>query len=194
MNKKSIIFLLTISIAGFTCAQQSGPNPLAKSNNAVITLSGTVANAGPDSFELDYGVGRVLVEIDDYDWYREGYQILNGDFVTVNGRIDRDAGEVTKIEAGSVYVKSRDTLYYASSADEEGREIWYPESTFPQDESVASFAGTVTKVSPTHFILDTDGIRTIKVHTRAMSRKPIVNPGDRLIVSGKFDWNLFSKD
>ncbi|MGM0425831.1 MAG: hypothetical protein ACQEQ7_01185 [Thermodesulfobacteriota bacterium] len=72
-----------------------------------------------DSFTLDYGEGTVLVEMDDWDWYDEEGTVLEGDKVTVYGKIDDDLYEATSIEASSVYVENLGTYFYASSADEE---------------------------------------------------------------------------
>ncbi len=57
--------------------------------------------------------------MDDWDWYAEGYKLLNGEKVRVHGLIDDDLFETTKIEASSVYVQNLGTYFYASSADEE---------------------------------------------------------------------------
>ncbi|MDF1756552.1 MAG: hypothetical protein P1U89_27455 [Verrucomicrobiales bacterium] len=197
MKTKFLVPALTLAFSVFAAnaySQANTASPYQKGNNQIIRLAGIVKNAGPDSFILDYGVGDVLVEMDDYDWYREGHQVLNGDSVIVRGRVDRDPGEKTKIEAGSVFVRSQNTIYYANAADEEGNEAWVPDDYIPQDESFATFTGTVTAIQGKTFILDTTGIRTLKVNTATMPYNPTIKVGDRLIVSGKFDWNLFSKD
>jgi hypothetical protein len=57
--------------------------------------------------------------MDDWDWYAEGKNLIDGDKVTVYGRIDDDFFETTSIEASSVYVESLGSYFYASAADEE---------------------------------------------------------------------------
>jgi hypothetical protein len=46
-------------------------------------VSGTVVSAKPDSFRLDYGDGVITVEMDDFDFYAEGYGLLPNDQVIV---------------------------------------------------------------------------------------------------------------
>ena len=48
-------------------------------NGSWITISGHVAGKGADRFQLDYGTGRVTVEMDDWDWFKEGDMLLAGD-------------------------------------------------------------------------------------------------------------------
>jgi hypothetical protein len=42
-----------------------------------------VTNPRADAFTLDYGRGQILVEMDDWDWYQEGYNLVAGDHVIV---------------------------------------------------------------------------------------------------------------
>ena len=51
-----------------------------------------------DDFVLDYGSGTILVEMDDWDSYGDAYGLMDGDRVTVFGRIDDDFFEVAKVE------------------------------------------------------------------------------------------------
>ena len=72
-----------------------------------ISLSGTVEATSPSSFILDYGSGEVTVEMDDWDFYREGRGLAVGDPVVVTGRVDRDLFMNARIEASSVYASVR---------------------------------------------------------------------------------------
>lgn len=66
------------------------PNPYLQPDESWIRIRGTVVDPGPESFTLDYGKGTVTVEMEDWEWYHEGYQMIEGDPATVYGRIDDD--------------------------------------------------------------------------------------------------------
>ena len=91
----------------------------ATSDSGWINLGGEVVSTLPTSFILDYGNGTVTVEMDDWDWYREGQALAEGDEVVVTGRVDNDLYDEKKIEASSVYVQNLNSYFYASGADEE---------------------------------------------------------------------------
>jgi len=107
--------LLTTATMPLLAAEESS----LVTDNSWISLSGTVVDAGARTFELDYGDGLVVVEMDDWDWYGEAFSIMEGDQVTVYGMVDDDLYETTSIEASSVYVKNLNTHFYASDADKE---------------------------------------------------------------------------
>lgn len=88
-------------------------------DDSFISVSGTVIQATPDGFKLDYGEGSIWVEMDDFDAYKEGYGILLNDDVIVTGYVDADFYENKKIEADSVYVDDIMTSFQASSTDDE---------------------------------------------------------------------------
>src|SRR5687768_3293539 len=64
-----------------------------------INLEGRVVSKTPSAFVLDYGDGSVTVEMDDWDWFQEGQQLLVGDRVSVTGRVDRDLLDRATLEA-----------------------------------------------------------------------------------------------
>jgi uncharacterized protein YdeI (BOF family) len=158
-------------------------------------MSGVVVSAGASAFTLDYGNGTVLVEMDDWDWYGDAYGLLEGDRVTVYGRVDDDFFEVAKIEAGSVYVEALNTYYYASASDEEGAA--YEIVATPDDDSIVHYTGTVSGVDGREFTLDT-GTREVRVDTSEMVYNPMddkgyqkVEEGDFVRVGGAFEDNFF---
>ena len=117
MKIKSIItagFLIS-SITSATAED----TPYTAENESLYTLSGKVTQIAQESFVLDYGKGDIVIEMDDYGKTPEVDYLSIGDEVTVHGFIDADEGEVRSIEAGSVYVKSLNTYYYANGSDEE---------------------------------------------------------------------------
>lgn len=172
------------------------PNPYAKKDGSWISISGTVTSTAPDSFNLDYGEGIVLVEMDDWDLDADGYKLFEGDAVTVYGAVDDDLFETTSIEASSVYVKGLNTYFYASSADEE---------SVPAAATVAvvdydlELTGEVTSTSGREFTIDT-GAREMKVDTIMMTYNPMddegyqkIEVGDRVRVTGDIDIDWWEK-
>lgn len=156
-----------------------------------ITLSGRVVGKGADRFVLDYGPGRVTVEMDDWDWFKEGRQLLAGDQVTVTGKIDQDFLEQKKIEASSVYVKSLGAVFYANPQDEEdvaGTTVYVPSSP---GWTVAT--GMVSGVEGREFNIGPAGAE-VRVDTAKMADNPLdkegklqIKPGDRVQVWGRLD-------
>lgn len=88
-------------------------------HGSYVTLGGTVAEASANQFVLDYGEGTIVVEMDDWDWYPEGHDLLENDQVVIYGYVDDDFYERRTIEASSVYVTDAGTQFYASGVDEE---------------------------------------------------------------------------
>ena len=156
---------LSILIAGVVVAGQAAAqttDPYAKPDESWISISGTVVNPGADSFMLDYGDSVIIVELDDWDAYGEAHALLDGDKVTVYGRIDDDLFQLARIEAASVYLESLNTFLYASADDEEGNDYtaYFWDVPFPLVVNRATLRGSVTSVKPDEreFTIDT-GLR-----------------------------------
>lgn len=170
-------------------------DPYEKADDSFITLSGEVASATPSAFVLDYGEGLVTVEMDDWDWYADGYGILPEDEVTVYGYVNDDFYETTSIEASSVYVEDLNTYFYASGADEESVAA-YTTAIYDLDFEIT---GTVTEVDGREFKVDT-GNRTITVDTWQLGFNPLdeqgflkIDVGDRVTVFGDLDRDIFDR-
>lgn len=156
-----------------------------------INLGGEVVSTLPTSFILDYGTGTVTVEMDDWDWYREGKALAEGDEVVVTGRVDNDLYDAKKIEASSVYVKDLNTYFYASGADEENLAV---STVYVTDApSYIDSTGYVTAVEGREFTLGGDQ-GAIRVDTSQLAENPLdaegfqqVKVGDRVYVWGDFD-------
>lgn len=100
-------------------AQATDPDPYMMDDGSWVSLYGTVANAGDDGFDLNYGDGIVRVEMDDFDAWPEAYVLSDGLDVAVVGKIDDDLFELTSIEASTVYIDGLNTVFSASELDEE---------------------------------------------------------------------------
>ncbi|MDX1682046.1 MAG: hypothetical protein R3336_02895 [Phycisphaeraceae bacterium] len=178
------------------------PNPYAQPDESWISLSGTAVEADDDSFELDYGEGTVLVEMDDWDWYGDNYAVIEGDEVTVYGKVDDSLYELTSIEADQVYVKSLGTYFFAPEpADEEGDvPVTYSEVLVtPVDLGDVAISGTVTSVDGREFTIDT-GDSQLTVDTIEMPYNPMddkgfqrIDTGDRVSVLGEIEHGFFQK-
>lgn len=173
------------------------PDPYAKSDDTWISISGTVDVVHPNSFVLDYGDGMIKVEMDDGDRDADAYKLLNGDKVTVSGRIDDDFFEMTKIEAASVFVENLGTTFYASSVDDEAYEGLDPSAIPPVTISRTVVRGEVTKVTGDEFVLDT-GARHLRVDVGDMAYNPLdddgylkIEAGDTVKAVGRIDIDLF---
>ncbi len=185
--------------ASAACNGKSEPtqtNPYLQPDETWISLSGKAVDTRPDGFVLDYGEGVVTVEMDDWDWYDESAKVLEGDEVTVYGRVDDDTFETTSIEASSVYVESLGTYFFASAADEEDLDdhvhhYWLHVHPVAVGDLVVR--GRVTSVDGREFTID-DGVRQLTVDTIGMSYNPLddigyqrIDVGDYVSVRGNID-------
>ncbi len=191
--------LVPVALVSLAAAQLAAvESPYQKADETWISISGTVTEPTADSFMLDYGKGMVAVEMDDWDWYGDAYGLLEGDKVTVNGRIDDDLFETTSIEASSVYVESLGSYFYASAADEEDAS-YATVVTSPVVVSTVTVRGEVTSIDTLEgeFTVDT-GVKQVTVDTEELAYNPLddkgfqqIEKGDRVSVSGEIDNDLF---
>ncbi|MDX1635752.1 MAG: DUF5666 domain-containing protein [Marinobacter sp.] len=192
--------LLALALPATAQDRQQERNPQERLDGSWVVISGTVTTADPDGFRLDYGSGLITVEMDDWDWYAEDYELLPGDKVTVYGAVDHDTYEVASIEAASVYVENLGTYFHAGSRDDEGRSRLVDTTPDPRvtlgDMVVV---GVVTRVGDSHFVIDSNQ-RRMTVDTTAMPYNPLDdegNPqiavGDKVSASGRMDENTLPR-
>lgn len=169
-------------------AQTSVPAPAtpaarvaAATDDSRISLAGTVVSTKPDSFLLDIGRHNVTVEMDDWDWFKEGKALKRGDRVVVSGRVDDDLWETKKIEASSVYVQNLGVTFYASGADEEDLA-----SALVLVNPVTSASGTVTSVEGQEFTIGSAN-GPVRVDMTKLSVRPVLKVGDRVNAWGDLD-------
>lgn len=193
MRTKTFVSIATLVL--FVAVPAMAEDPYMEPDDSWISLSGTVKAVTPDAFTLDYGKGMITVEMDDGDRDADGYKLIEGDKVTVNGVIDDGLFETRTIEASSVYVEKLDTYFYASAADEEGDAFVTYWSPVVVSRTVVQ--GTVTEVNDEEFVLNT-GARSITVEVEEMPYNPLddegyqkVDVGDRVSVTGTMDYDLF---
>lgn len=183
-----IAFLLTSPVMA--------KDPYKAANNSWITLNGIVVTSSPKAFELDYGTGIITVEMDGWSWYSGAHSIIEGDRVTVHGRVDDDLYEIASIEADTVYVKNLNTYFYANSLDEE--DMVSP-TTMLHPDTEFQLQGTITKKSGREFTINTGSIE-VKIDTISMPYNPLddkgfqkLKVGDFVQVTGKLDVDFFEK-
>jgi len=182
--------LIALAITGALGASTThAQEPYAKPDDSWVSISGTVVEPTADDFVLDYGDGDILVEMDDWDAYGDAYGLLDGDKVTVNGRIDDDFYEVAKIEAGSVYVESLDTYFYASSVDDESvaYDPVYWTVTTPVVVSTMTLRGDVTSTDAGDKTFTIDHLGSeIQVDVDGLEYNPLDDKGFQQIEKGDY--------
>ncbi len=162
-----------------------------------ITLTGRVVEAHPDGFVLDYGTGNVTVQMNDWDWYERDYRSLEGQRVTVQGRIDDNWTTRRSIDAQTVLASHTNRLYYAPIPGRAATIQSY-EMLVPIADANTRIIGTVASIDPrereiwlesggVEFAVNTDKLDFDPFSPRAPLR---LNVGDRVIVGG----NLLSPD
>ncbi|MBK5938276.1 hypothetical protein [Halochromatium roseum] len=186
---------LALALTGATSVWAE--DPMTQPDDSWISVSGTVESVTRDAFVLDYGDGLMTVEMDDGDRDADGYKLVRGDKVTVNGRIDDDLFEARTLEASSVYVENIDTYFYASAVDEEDINDVIVTVSTPVVISATIVQGRVTEVGTDEFVVDT-GLREVRVEVEEMAYNPLddegyqkIEVGDRVSVTGQIDNDLF---
>lgn len=201
MTRQTTAVLFAAGI--LSAAAVGAQDPYAKPDDSWISISGTVAAPTKVSFMLDYGDGVITVEMNEWSTYADVHESLDGDKVTVYGKIDGDLFEAASIEASSVYVENLNTYYYASSVDDKDTTFtpYYSPPPVPLAISDSNIRGTVTRVNADDrsFTLDT-GLQTITVQTKALSYDPLdefgyqqMEVGDRVSVSGSINNEFFDR-
>jgi len=195
----------TVLVTGAACGLVLAPaaialaeDPYMKANDSWVTVSGEVESVSPNRFILDYGKGLITVEMDDGDRDADAYKLLEGDEVTVSGRIDDDFFERRSIEAASIYVENIGTTFFASSVDEEDWGTAVVQVSMPVDVSGASIIGEVTEVYDEEFTLSY-GDKAIRVDVDSLGYDPLdddgyqqIDKGDIVKVTGTFDTEIFT--
>lgn len=150
-------------------------------NGSLLNLAGKVASTTPNSFQLNTGTDVVTVEMDDWDWFREGRALQPGDEVVVTGRVDQDVWEKKKIEATSVFVRNLGVSFYANGADEEDLA-----AALVSLNPVTSTLGTVTAVEgPELTVGAAQG--PVRVDLSGLKVRPVLKVGDIVHAWGSID-------
>lgn len=183
MNTRLVYFPIMLAVMGFAVASTAQDRLSDAPKQSEISLSGKVSAIEQDAFMLDYGAGRVRVDLEDgLDWFPPGTPGLTiGEPVTVNGVVDDDMFDTREIEATSIYRQAQQTFLYSDASN--ARFLTPPESQ-PTDTSWVNLSGTVTGVTGREFMLDT-GVREFRITTATESQNARIRPGTRVSVSGQ---------
>jgi len=189
-----IPWLCVVAILVLNASRASALDPASRPDNSWISISGSVKDVATNSFNLDFGDGVIMVEMDDGDRDAKGYQLLPGDKVTVTGKIDDDFFEKASIKASSVYLEKLGTYFFAAKAD---KGSLYVIEKIPVIVADTVVQGVVTEVEDHEFKLDT-AVRTLTVDVGKMPYNPLddegylkIRPGNVVRVTGRIDKGLF---
>lgn len=196
-QKHTAITTLLVAATLALPATANAVDPERAPDDTWISVSGRVVSTTPRSFFLDYGEGKIQVEMDDFDFDADGRKLLANDEVVVRGRVDDAMFEKKTIEAASVYVEDLNTYFYANPADEEDFDMWSVRT--PIVVSEVELTGTVQSVVGREFTIDS-GAHDIQVDTMALGYDPTddagylkVETGDRVKVGGTIDNAVFDE-
>lgn len=119
MKKTLLATTLSVILLGGYSLTAKAKEPLPSlSDGNYVALSGSVVSVADEEFVLDYGEGNVIVEMENWDWYRDlETRLQPGQEVSLSGQIDDDLFEGREVKAQTVYVKDRNTFYYADGVD-----------------------------------------------------------------------------
>lgn len=77
---------------------------LNSSDESYVSLTGKIVNSlGDEKYTFKDETGEVVVEIDDEDW--RGVKVTPENTITINGEVDKEMFEPTKIDVDSIVVK-----------------------------------------------------------------------------------------
>lgn len=194
-----ITALVATMLAGAAAADPVGT----RSDGNPVTLTGEVVHATDRSFTLDYGQGVILVEMNEWgpldQWgpLRDGKAIHAGETVRVTGLMDKAFFEKQTIEAGTVYVYDRNTVYASGKDRTRTVSYAYAYDLPPPLGTWVDLQGTVASVDEREFVIRTSG-GPITVNTIDMAYNPLdeigvqrIEKGDLVSVFGEVEPDLF---
>ena len=192
-HSPSVAVLLLVSALGVPLQAQQA-SPYRAKNGDEIKLAGKVSKAAAKTFLLDYGKGTITVEMDDYDSFEEGFNIVDGDQVIVTGRVDADPGQKRTIEARRVLIPAIDLELFASATDEEDTES----KVFTQslsDGTEVDLRGIIKSIEKKVITIQSSKGR-VEIHLGSVKgqERETFYLGQAVRVTGFFKNRLFRKD
>lgn len=184
-------------------AQQQGPRLEARPEDSWVTLNGRVVSPNPSGFTLDYGRGQIPVSMDSWAWYQSDHDRIDGNRVTVYGRIDDGALQRKSIDASSVYVQNLNTFFYAKPGAGEVQEmVTYSYNIIPVGYSDTRVTGIVQDFDASARTITVDqGAAQVLVDLSQLPYNPLdeegyqrIEEGDRVLVAGDMQSGFFEPD
>lgn len=152
------------------------------SDGTWIRVSGRATEAGPDNFMLDYEGGKAFVEIANPDWHFDNTEILDGDHVTVFGKVDNETYEATSIKAQSVYVEDLETYLFGDPPSGEGDNLDMKPNT-PASVGDVSITGTIKSIEDKTLMLEF-GNQLMEVDISRLDYNPLDERGFQQLKQG----------
>lgn len=192
--------LLTASIASVLAAglafsplqaQDNGGALSGLEEDTSITLSGTVIEARDDEFDLRVGTETVTVDIEDEIRDGSAYHLLEGDRVTVTGRVEDHFFQDKELEANGLYIDKIGTTFIV---DEDYADDYGMVAGRMMDDYV-EIAGTVTMIGDDHDEFRIHGdVGDFTVEVDELAENPLddegymkIRVGDAVRVVGEID-------
>ncbi len=174
--------------------QNQSANISARSEGDAVSVTGTVESASGNTFVMNYGSGKINVDMGGWDWYsNEAEKLTAGEKVTVTGTIDDGFFKGREIKAENVYIHDRYSYYYSTGQGDANYLLYGT----PPEGSAVSVTGIVNTIEGKEFTLNT-GKNVIRVDTAKMTYDPLddegfqkIKVGDRLRVYGVLSDDLF---
>ncbi|MDQ8189100.1 NirD/YgiW/YdeI family stress tolerance protein [Roseibacillus persicicus] len=200
MKAKYLKTLSASALALFSAGTLFAASPYTMPNNSWIELDGKVTEVNSRSFLLDYGKGEIRVEIDDYDFFEEAYNVIENDRVKVRGKVDADPNEERTIEASAVVLKDHGVTLRANAEDEEDIIVKFVTPS-PVVHPALELRGTIERFEDGKMILQT-ATHTHRIdlddaslrNMRGALISDTLRVGDFLSVVGVQDKKLFGTD
>lgn len=169
-----------------------------KADESWISISGWAISADEDSFVLDYGKNTVVVDVNNWGWYTDNFEVVDGNKVTVYGEVDDDLYETTTIDANSIYVEGIGTYFYANEVDKKTDFFnWLPAPGVKA--GMTTLTGKVTSISGREFTIS-QGKKKMMIDTLEMDYNPMddlgfqnVEKGDLVRVTGRLETGSFEE-
>ncbi|MFP4364164.1 MAG: hypothetical protein ACLFR1_09870 [Spirochaetia bacterium] len=176
----AVLLMLLLPLAGFTQSQES--------ETAWLTLAGEVTNIQENSFDLDYGNGTVIVDMEDWDSELSSMPIENGLDVIVSGEIDENFNNDVQMEAEGIYLKDDESFLISQSADRKARSDLRRYAALPEplENGEFSIQGIVIDDHPNmREIVLAIGTGVVTVDLSELGRNVQDTQGDRHIEFGE---------
>lgn len=193
MKRTLTAIVVAMGATGLAGGTALAAQPYDQTDGSWISLGGTVVASSPSAFTLDYGDGVITVEMDEWDADADAWGLVNGDKVTVYGRVDENTFGADTIEASRVFVEDLNTSFYASALDEEAATTWQVDPPVVISRTQTSGLVTAVDEAEQEFVLDV-GPTVLTVEVDALAYNPLddkgfqqIDAGDRVSVSGLID-------
>lgn len=180
---KAAVFVITALATSAAVGQDNGP--YAQPDGSWVSLNGRLEKPRSTQFTLDYGGGAITVAMDGWSDYRKMHGELEGDRVTVYGKVGDALYENASIQASSMYVDSLNTYFYSDAMKNDPISPYLWSTTEPNN--FMTIYGTVTSIDrgAGSFTID-EGARKVSVDTGDMIYSPLDDDGFQQISVGDF--------